>query len=466
MNLSYRLQQRRIPIWLIKIVIVLAIIGYSLLLGALAGSGRMLFAFLLLGLPLGALACAFVSRYFRTAVLLLPITALAIPISIPTGTYTVLPISLLIVILLSFIWLASMFIREWKIKPSPLNRPMISFCLVCIISLVWGIIWRDPILIDVPRFIIVQLGALSAIVMSISSALLIGNFVSSVAHLKYFLGTFILFCSLMTITQIFHIQQNFLNDQGLWGLWMIAPVYGILICQRGLRWYIRLLLVLGIILNLYQTMIVNADWLSGWVPNIVAIFAITFFRSRKAFFVMLIIGIVIVLSARSFFDKVANDNIDDGSLERITLWEQNWRVVSAHWLFGTGPAGYALYYMTYYKEDARSTHNNYLDILAQFGFSGMIVWLWLAVASIREGWNLIKLAPPGFLRTLAIISTGGWIGAMASMMFGDWVLPFAYNATVSGFKFTVYSWLFLGTLISIRHLLGISHTAEVHVIGS
>ena len=39
------------------------------------------------------------------------------------------------------------------------------------------------------------------------------------------------------------------------------------------------------------------------------------------------------------------------------------------------------------------------------------------------------------------------------MFFGDWVLPFAYNQGVGGYKYTVYSWLFLGTLISIRQLL-------------
>lgn len=453
MNLSYRLQQRRIPIWLIKIVIVLAIIGYSLLLGALAGSGRMLFAFLLIGLPVGVLACAFASRYFRTAVLLLPITALAIPISIPTGTYTVLPISLIMVILLMMIWCVSMYTRGWKLSSSPLNWPMLFFCIICVISFIWGIIWRDPTLISVPKFIFVQIGALIAIISSFGAALLIGNFVVSITHLKYITMSFIFFCSLMTFTQIFHIPQHFLNDQGMWGLWMVAPTYGVLICQPRLRWYWRLLLILLLGFHLYQAVVVNSDWLSGWIPSLMAIFIITFIRSRKAFFVILIIAVVLVYYLQGFFNEVAQDNIDDGSLQRLSLWDQNWRVVKQHWLFGTGPAGYAIYYMTYYKEDARSTHNNYLDILAQFGFSGMFMWIWFAIVSVWEGWTLVQRAPPGFIRTLATIITGGWIGAMSSMLFGDWVLPFAYNATVSGFKFTVYSWLFLGMMISIRRLI-------------
>jgi hypothetical protein len=94
-----------------------------------------------------------------------------------------------------------------------------------------------------------------------------------------------------------------------------------------------------------------------------------------------------------------------------------------------------------------------MDILAQFGFTGMAIWLWFVAASVWEGWKLVQRAPPGFLRSTALIATGGWIGAMAAMFFGDWILPFAYNQTISGYKYTVYSWLFLGMLISVRHLL-------------
>jgi O-antigen ligase len=251
-----------------------------------------------------------------------------------------------------------------------------------------------------------------------------------------------------------------LNDGGLWGMWLVGPAFGLLVAQPGLRLRWRVLLVLLIALALYQSMVLAVDWLSGWVPTVVAIYAITFMRSRKAFLVLLIIGAIAAYGYRDYFNQVAEDNIADGSLERLSLWEQNWRVVRAHWLFGTGPAGYASYYATYYKDEARSTHNNYLDILAQFGFSGMLVWLWLGVGSIWEGWKLAQRAPPGFLRTMAIVATSGWIGALASMFFGDWVLPFAYNQTISGYKYTVYSWLFLGALIAIRRQLSEPATAQ------
>jgi hypothetical protein len=434
--------------------VVLAVLGYSLAAGLFAGGGHNLRTLLLVVLPAGILICLIAIRYFTLLVLVLPLTALAVPIDFSTGTESKVPISMLLALLLTTIWALSLLVRGWRLTPSPLNRPLLAFGAICIGSLIWGRLWRDPVLLDWSgRFIFVQIGALMAILLSISAGLLIGNFVTRPGQLKYLMGLFLALGSLISIGKFFQLPISFLNGNGLWALWLIAPAYGLLIAQPRLRWRWRLPLLVVLGLTLYLTIVLDSFWLSGWVPGIVAIYAITFLRSRKVFCALLIVGALVGYAERDFFQQVAQDNIDDGSLERLSLWEQNWRVVSAHWLFGTGPAGYAIYYMTYYREDARSTHNNYLDILAQFGFSGMLAWAWLAFASVWEGWKLVQRAPPGFLRTLAIIATGGWIGAMASMFFGDWVLPFAYNQTITGYKYTVYSWFFLGTLISLRHVL-------------
>ncbi len=433
---------------------VLSLLLLSLAAGFAAGTGRGSITLLFIAFPV-LLIGAFVALHrFDLMVMLLPIAALAVPFELPTGTETRLPAALLLTLALWGFWLISMVIRRGHIIRSSLNWPFFAFSVVCCISLIWGILWRDPILITAPSFIIVQIASLLTILVSIGAALLIGNFLQTEARLKYIVGVFLFFGSLMTISQMFHISQHFLNDRGLWGLWTTVPAY-CLVINRSLtiRWYWRALLIALIALTIYQTAIVDAAWVSGWVPTIVALFAATFLRSKKAFLVLILLAAVVGYSTRDFFIEVANENINDGSLERLTLWEQNWRVVRAHWLFGTGPAGYAVYYMTYYRDDARSTHNNYLDILAQFGLSGIIIWVWLAIAGTIEGWKLSRAAPPGFLQALATSVTAGWIGAQASMFFGDWVLPFAYNQGVGGYKYTVYTWFFLGMLISIRAIL-------------
>jgi O-antigen ligase len=447
---------RHLVFWLMLSAMLVAVIVASVVAGLQIANGSGIRQMLPLALPIAVLLIIFTCKYFQMAVLALPLAALAVPFDLSTGTESRVPASMALALLLLLIWCASMSLRGWKLAPSPLNRPLIVFGVICSVSLLWGIAWREPGVIDWSgHFVFVQIAALLAILLSLAAALLIGNFVATPRQLKYVMGLFIAVCCLMLIIRIFSITQPFLTIRGLWALWLVAPAYALLIAQPGVRWYWRALLLLVVVVAFGQVLIEDALWVSGWMPGVIALFTITFLRSRRAF-VALVIAAVLVYQTppvRSFFQTVGQENIDEGALERLSIWEQNWRVVQGHWLFGTGPAGYAIYYMTYYQEDARSTHNNYLDILAQFGFVGMLAWLWLAAASVWEGWQLIQRAPPGFLRTLTITACGGWVGAMGSMMFGDWVLPFAYNQTISGFKYTVYSWIFLGTLISIRQLL-------------
>lgn len=442
--------------WLLIAGILLSVLGLSLAAGYVIGADRKFVALAIFG-PLAAIpAFFFVSRRFDWMVLILPIAALAIPIYIPTGTYTNIPVVLIIVLALCGIWITSMAIRStWRLAPSPINRPMLVFCVTCTISLIWGIVWRDPILnMGIFRnFIVVQITTLITYMVSIGAALLIGNFVQTEGRLKYIVGSFVFFGALMTIFRIANIDHGILADRGLWGLWTVIPAYALLIAHSEIRWYWRLLLLALIIANLYQTMLVNLLWKSGWIPTVIAIFAATFLRSRRWFVVLTVATVLVVALQQDFFHQMIEEELNEGADGRIGMWEINLRVVGDHWLFGTGPGGYAPYYMTYFPHDARSTHNNYLDIIAQFGLVGSIIWLWFAITSIREGLRLYREAPPGFLKTMALIIVSGWIGAQASMFFGDWILPFPYNQTISGYRYTVYSWIFIGTLISLRQII-------------
>jgi O-antigen ligase len=443
-----------LPTWLLRAAIMLVALGYAVLLGLLAGSGRDRLLLVSL-LPLAGLIGLSVILYrFQTLVLALPAVALVLPrLEIGTGTATRLPMSLLLALALTGVWTLSMLARNsWRLSPSPLNRPILIFGAIAIVSLGWSLAWRDPGLVRDDGFIVTQLGALATIIVSLTAALLIGNFVTSRRQLAFIIGCFLLFGSLMLVSRLIDIDHGLLNDRGLWGTWLIACAYGLLIAQPGLRWPWRAALALLVLLAFYETMVLTSDWVSGWAPSVVAVLAITLLRSWRAFLLLALVGAAALYGSLGFFHAIAQANIDDGSLERIIIFQQSWRILREHPLLGTGPAGYAVYYMTYFPTEARSTHNNYLDIVAQFGMVGLGIWLWLMAASSWEGWHLSRRVPAGLLRTTAIIATGGWLAALASMLLGDWVLPFAYNQGIAGYKYTVYSWIFLGTLIVVRRL--------------
>lgn len=455
----FLLWQRLTPATRSRILIgvtVLAAAILSMAAGYIIIGNRMRLALLIFGPLLAIPAVLWIGRRFEYFVLALPVSALAIPLELPTGTYSTVPFAMILTLVLCGIWLVSMGLRKtWRLAPSPLNHPMLVFCGACTLSLVWGIVWRDPILrmSIFKNFEFVQIASLLTYFISIGAALLIGNFVQSEQQLKYIVGCFVFFGSMMTLFQIFSVRHGFLNDKGLWGLWTVVPAYVLVIAHNGLRWRWRLLLLAIVCLNLYQTMFVNLLWKSGWIPTVIAIFVATLLRSWRWFLVLLVAASLLVYTQQEFFYRMVEEEINEGADGRIGMWEINLRVVGDHWLFGTGPAGYAPYYMTYYPHDARSTHNNYLDIIAQFGLVGSLIWLWFAAVSTIEGLRLFREAPPGFLKTMALTATSGWIGAQASMFFGDWILPFAYNQTITGYKYTVYSWIFVGVLISLRQII-------------
>ncbi|HMO56628.1 MAG TPA: O-antigen ligase domain-containing protein [Roseiflexaceae bacterium] len=463
-------QRPQIRSALLMTLILIATLAASIVIGYFASRGSTRVPLAAIALPGAVFGFYMLTRKFELLVLLLPITALAIPIDVPTGTFTQLPISLLLTIALLGVWGATSLIRnQWHLVPSPINRPLIIFGVLMCVSTVWGTIWRDPVLNMAlfKNFEIVQIASLITYLASIGVTLLIGNFITTPGRLKIVLGSFIFFGALMTITQLFRIPQSFLADRGLWGLWTVIPALALVIIQPRLHWSLRLLLLVIIAANLYQTVYNNLLWKSGWIPTVCAIFVAVFLRSRRWFAVVMLALILLVVIQQDFFMRMIEDEINEGADGRIGMWEINLRVVGEHWLFGTGPAGYAPYYMNYYPYDARSTHNNYLDIIAQFGVIGTIGWFALALTASWEGLRLYRKAPRGILKTAALVTLSGWIGAQVSMFFGDWLLPFAYNQTITGYKYTVYSWIFLGLIIALRHMIdtdtSIPHDASFEV---
>ncbi|PDW02893.1 O-antigen ligase family protein [Candidatus Viridilinea mediisalina] len=431
----------------------------SLALGFFAAEGSMIPMLALIFPAVALIGAMFAVRYLEFLVLIFPLTALAMRFAeIPTGTESPLHISLVLSLGLVGIWIVTMFVRrDWQVPKTSFNASLFVFMAICCISLPWGILWRDPILNMAAMggsFPITQTASLASMLVSMCIPFLVGYYIDSEWKIKFYLAAFVIGGTLMTMTQLLEIEQDILTDAGLWGLWYVAILFSIMLTLPGVAWHWRAL-CLGLIgMHLYLVVILNSGWLSGWVPGIIGIGGVIFLYSRKYFFIMVLcLALLAIGPASSYIETVIEEEKEEGGMERLDIWERNLGIVAQHWLFGMGPAGYAPYNMTYFPWDARSTHNNFFDVVAQFGVVGLLTWFWFMGASLWFGLQTVNRAPPGFLRTVAIIATGGWAGALASMMLGDWVLPFAYNQGIRGYPYTVYSWLFLGLLVSVHRLL-------------
>jgi O-antigen ligase len=110
--------------------------------------------------------------------------------------------------------------------------------------------------------------------------------------------------------------------------------------------------------------------------------------------------------------------------------------------------------MSYFPDDAMATHNNLIDILAQTGVVGFTLCLWFFFGLAWSGYQLCQKLKErnDFLAGLANAAFAGTLSCTITMFFGDWLFPFAYTQTITGFDYVVYSWLFMGTIPVIYRL--------------
>jgi O-antigen ligase len=422
----------------------------TLLVGYLVGDDRQLILAGLFGIVPLLIATLW---SFERIVLAIPLAALFVTYSLPTGTESRVSAVMLLVMMLSGIWLVTALFQHTRILVrSPLNVPLLGFVAICTLSLLWSMAFRDPLLIRYDKFIVVQLGALATMVLSPLATLLIGNFVRTPRQLWWIAGLFLGAGVLVTGTYFAGIDLRYINTRGLFPLWFMAIGYAIVVAHPGLRTHWRIALLIVLCVYGYIVGFVAISWLSGWFPALVGIVAITFLRSRIAFLALALLLVLVIATQWNFlYTHVVEHSEAEGDFERLTLWDLNLELLRNRPVLGTGPAGYALYYVTYHPHEARSTHNGYLDLLAQTGIIGTLCFGWLIVAGFREARAVLRHAPPGVYRTLGLAASGGLVGALAGMALGDWVIPFAYNQGIDGYRYTIFSWIFLGVLISIRH---------------
>jgi O-antigen ligase len=383
--------------------------------------------------------------------------------TLPTGRESRVVISFLIAMILVGVWFAQMVVTKGRvnIRPSPINKPIIIFVIISVVSYVWSLLMRDPLVLVWDSFKFVQLAALAVNVTLPLFGLMVANKVKDVKWLKYFawvmiiLGTFIILSILLNL----NLDRLFRNGmRGLFSTWVVSLALAMALYNEKLTNWTRGFLLALVLLWTYYAVISQGHWLSGWLPFMVSGAVITFLRSRKLFLAgLVVVAIVAALRYDTLYYRIYVVNVEQGSAQRSDVWLPAIQLVTRHPMFGVGPAGYAIYYMTYHPHNARSSHNNYFDILAQTGFIGFAVFLWIFGTFLAMANRLRKVLSErrDFSAAYAHAAFGGIIATLIAMMLGDWVIPFAYNQTITGFDNASYTWIFLAGMVSLYHIVGV-----------
>ncbi len=392
-------------------------------------------------------------RWPESGVLGLLLTAAFVRVTLPTGTQSRIVASLVLTALLVGLWLVrNMVEKRPLLKPSPVNRPILAILVASVVSYVWCLIFRDPLVTPWRTWPIVQMAALAVMLLLPGALLLTANTISDLRWMRVLYWAMVGIGALFLFTEMVNVDNRFLNTGGLFSLWFVSLVYGQILFHRELSTPLRLALVGLLALWMYDRFILNTRWLAGWVPPFLAIGVLTFLKSRKWFVVMLVVmAVLLAFEWRGFIQQLIAGETAESGVTRLTAWAVNWRVTGRHLLFGTGPAGYAVYYVSYFPNEAMATHSNYIDILSQLGIVGLGLYLWLLGTLVAVGlraWRQERQGG-GFAAGLAAGTLGGCAGVILAMGMGDWLIPFVYTQTIAGFDHAVYTWVWLGVMVSL-----------------
>lgn len=413
--------------------------------------------------PMGAFA---VLRKIELAFVAMLLSGVFVRFRLPTGTASEIVISLLLCAGTLGLWLVRMLVVEKRLalKPAPTNFPLLAFVATVFVSLGWGRIYRDVFVHDIGSPFV---SMASAVVMALLPAtfLLVANLVQDARWLQAMVWLFLVE-GLVSLTMtlgigpadiiyrlVFQNRLVWINTHGLFSMWYLSFALALALFNRRLHWTWRAALLVYAAGWVYWGFWQRTSWLSGWVPAFAAAAVVAFMRSKWLFVVL---AAVVVIGAGGYYLRTQFQRESEVSgFTRLAAYEVNWRVTGKHLLFGTGPAGYASYYMSYFPTEGMASHNNYVDIIAQTGIIGSLFILWFFGAQVWGSYKLRRrLQNRGdFAESLSVAVLAGTVGCLLAMALGDWLLPFAYTQGIVGFDSAMFNWLFMGSLWALRHSL-------------
>jgi O-antigen ligase len=450
--------------FLMRVTLVAGVLVLAPVLGLLVVKMQVpLLAVVAAGVPLVIVGLQFILPRFDLAPIVILFAAAFVPISLPTGTESRLVDSLLLTLLFVGNWVLKMLLvdKRLHLEPSPINKPLLGFMGITLIALVWSMAMRDPLVVVGQSVSIVQTASAIVMIMLPGAFLLVGNHIRNLKLLNIMV-IMMLVAGAITVPYRLNLMPILLaNDNGLFTMWVVSLALSLALFHGKLSWQWRGSLLLLAVAWIYARFGLQVTWLAGWLPTLLVAGVILFMRSRKFFAILVLVAVVAVaLNSDYFLNKVLADESNESGGTRMAAWEVNWQVTGKHLLFGTGPGGYAAYYMSYFPNDAMATHNNYIDVIAQTGVFGLALCIWFFFRLAWLGYQVcLRLKGRNdFAEALANAAMAGTIGCIVAMAIGDWLFPFAYTQTIAGYDYVVYSWLFMGAILALDRLYPATRT--------
>jgi len=391
---------------------------------------------------------------------------LSMSIRFVLGTGTAVPLNLTIMLSggLIALWILRMLVLEREVRffPSRTTTPALLFALATTVSLFAGNI-RWVILASEGASLAAQLGAWALYVFPMGIFLLVGNRIHDVSQLRQLTCLFLGWASSYIVVRLFEL--NFIRDAvfvsvrslgSVFWIFLVAMAAGQCLYNHDLKLRWRIAMGVLVLATLFVNIRQSFGWFSGWMPPLGALLTVMWFKSprwRYVLITMIFIGGLINFS--TLYAWVQEQFQQHTVFSRQATYPIMFELIKANPILGLGPANYYHYTPLYpilgwYVKF--NSHSNYVDIIAQTGLLGLGIFIWLVVEIVRVAFRLLSVVQDGFSRAYIHGALGGLAAMLVSGFLGDWFLPFVYNVGFSGFRASVFAWIFLGGLLVIERV--------------
>ena len=438
---------------LLRLAVVLAVVGLSYYLGRRPWYASYIYLFAV-AVP-GALLLL---RQPQIGIAGLVVAALVVPLTLNTGTESRINAPMMLIVALTGLWLFDMIINQRKIVFMR-DRSLLALLAMVIVAMLAFVGGQLPWFLQAEgASVSAQMGGLFLFVFAVLVYAWVGHHLRELKWLKLAVWVFIIlgflnvigltFPSLRWLTSYF---PRPIAAGSLFWVWLGVMAFSQMLMNRDLHWRWRIGLALGLSVVLYFAVVVNYDWKSGFVPTVIAIAFVLGMRYPRLIVAAVLLGLTPLVSLTG--EIIESDLYSFET--RVEAWEILWEIIKVNPLFGLGPSNYYFYtplfsIRGYYV--SFNSHNQYVDVVAQIGLLGLICFLWFFWEIGKIGWGLMKRAPEGFEKAFVFGAMGGLVGTIVAGMLGDWIVPFVYNVGFSGFRASMFAWLFLGALLAMHHM--------------
>jgi O-antigen ligase len=427
-----------------------------------------------LALPLAGLAAFALLQQPVLGLLAVVAAALVARFEIGTGTEVPLNPAMLLLPALLGIWVLDMMRRgELRLAPSRVNRPLLLFLLAGLLSLVIGLATWDPAVPRSDNFALVQLAQWAVFAFAGMAFWLTGNLVQDTAWLRRLVFTFLALGGALALLRVMpgtmalarRVATLALDRSPFWML-LAAVAGGQLLfngrLSRGWQLFLGAALAAVGLYTLYWER-ATLSHLAGVAAALGTLAWLRWPRLRWPV-VLLLVALAVAGGLFSTVYEFAGgkDEWAESGGSRLVLIGRVLEVTMRNPITGLGPAAYRQYAgmeplpygRAYWVNPQISSHNNYVDLFSHTGLVGLALLFWFAVEVARLGLRLRAHFRDGFAAGYLNGMLAAAAGALALMVFADWMLPFVYNIGFPGFQAAIPFWLFLGGLVSLEQIAG------------